>query len=113
MALAPITRSVTFASSKIAEHGPFNGFPHLKFKAYLSAKSQNEVSSSSDKLYAPFYWWEEAEDALQFLSHQGFKALTENLGKPNFKIGFPLAQRQVSHLSVNHCSRGLELPFAG
>ena len=48
-----------------------------------------------------------------FYPIKGFKALTENLGKPNFKIGFPLAQRQVSHLSVDHCSRGLELPFAG
>ncbi len=90
MALAPITRSVTFASSKIAEQGPFNGFPHLKLKAYLSAKSQNEVSSSSDKLYAPFYWWKETEDALQFLLIKGLKHLQKICESQTLKSDFLL-----------------------
>lgn len=89
-----------------------NGFPHLKFKAYLSAKKQDEACFSPENLYAPFYLWEEAEGATQFLSHQGFEALTGSFGRPNLDIWLPLAHKQVSDLSASQFATRRIIPIA-
>ena len=68
-----------------------NGFPHLKCKAYLSAKRQDEAYSSQHNLYAPFYIWDDAKGASAFLASQGFEALKESFGRPDIDIWLPLA----------------------
>ncbi|WP_319530361.1 DUF4865 family protein [uncultured Cohaesibacter sp.] len=70
-----------------------DGFPHLNFKAYLTARKQDDGPlASRQNLYAPFYLWDEAEGATDFLSHAGFAAVSEAFGRPNFDIWLPLAQ---------------------
>ena len=70
-----------------------DGFPHLTFKAYLTARKQDDGPlASKQNLYAPFYLWEMAEGATEFLSHAGFAAVAEAFGRPSLDVWLPLAK---------------------
>nr|WP_319513659.1 DUF4865 family protein [uncultured Cohaesibacter sp.] len=88
----PADYDMTRIDERIKSKGHLlNGFPHLKCKAYLSAKRQDEAYSSQHNLYAPFYIWDDAEGASAFLASQGFEALKDSFGRPNTDIWLPLA----------------------
>jgi hypothetical protein len=57
-----------------------DGFPDLRFKAYLSDR-RSELGSR-ENLYAPFYLWERPQGMDAFLSGPGFKAVSNAFGWP-------------------------------
>jgi len=57
-----------------------DGFPGLRFKAYLST-TVGKIGSSENR-YAPFYLWEQTEGLDAFLSGPGFKGVTSAFGWP-------------------------------
>ncbi len=69
---------------RIRDKGPLlDGFPRLRFKAYLAARKEGDGFISTENLYAPFYLWDEPEGIDAFLSSPGFTALTRDFGWPN------------------------------
>lgn len=67
---------------RIRDKGPLlDGFPNLKFKAYLRA-ARGDLGSH-ENLYAPFYVWDKAEGASDFLCGPGFQALANDFGWPS------------------------------
>ena len=60
-----------------------NGFPHLRFKAYLFADRTDGDITSNENLYAPFYLWDGPEGADRFLTSPGFEALSRDFGRPS------------------------------
>lgn len=68
---------------RIRDKGPMlDGFPHLRFKAYLSARKQR---GRAENLYAPFYLWDHPDGLSNFLSSPGFVGLTRDFGWPTVK----------------------------
>jgi len=68
---------------RIRDKGPMlDGFPHLRFKAYLSARQQG---GSAENLYAPFYLWDHPDGLSNFLTGPGFVGLTRDFGWPAVK----------------------------
>lgn len=59
-----------------------DGFPSLRFKAYLCARKKDAEIASAENLYAPFYLWDEPQGIDAFLSGPGFAALTRDFGWP-------------------------------
>jgi hypothetical protein len=69
---------------RIRDKGPLlDGYPNLKFKAYLRA-SRGDLGSH-ENLYAPFYVWDRAEGASDFLCGPGFQALARDFGWPSVR----------------------------
>ncbi len=80
----PADYDMAIIDRRIREKGPLlDGFPRLRFKAYLSAKKQDAGFSSVENLYAPFYLWDEPEGIDNFLTGSGFAALTRDFGWPS------------------------------
>lgn len=83
----PADYDMTIIDRRIRDKGPLlDGFPRLRFKAYLSAKKQDTGSAASENLYAPFYLWDEPEGIDSFLSSPGFAALTRDFGWPSVVV---------------------------
>jgi hypothetical protein len=79
----PADYDMEIIDRRIREKGPLlDGFPRLRFKAYLSAKMRDADLASTENLYAPFYLWDEPEGIDSFLSGTGFEALTRDFGWP-------------------------------
>jgi len=69
---------------RMRERGPgTDGFPHLAFKAYLSAR--RDEFGGQENLYAPFYLWDQPEGASNFITGPGFQALTQSFGRPGIE----------------------------
>jgi hypothetical protein len=82
----PADYDMGIIDQRIRDKGPMlDGFPHLRFKAYLSARRQDEGFASTENLYAPFYVWDEAEGLNNFLCGPGFAAPTKDYGWPSVK----------------------------
>lgn len=80
----PADYDMSIIDRRISEKGPlFDGFPRLRFKAFLSAKKEDAGFCSAENLYAPFYLWEEPEGIDSFLTSPGFAALTRDFGWPS------------------------------
>jgi hypothetical protein len=78
---------------RIREKGPMlDGFPHLRFKAYLSARTQDDGFTSLENLYAPFYLWDEPAGLDAFLTGPGFSAVARDFGWPSVRT-WMLARR--------------------
>lgn len=60
-----------------------NGFPLLRFKAYLFADRNDCDIGTCDNLYAPFYLWDAPAGADQFLTGPGFDVLSRDFGRPS------------------------------
>ncbi|MBJ7311539.1 DUF4865 family protein [Rugamonas sp. CCM 8940] len=70
--------------ARIADKGHLlDGFPGLRFKAYLSAERDDAALASADNLYAPFYLWDGSEGMNAFLGGAGFAAVTQAFGRPS------------------------------
>lgn len=83
----PADYDMAIIDKRIREKGHlFDGFPHLRFKAFLSARQQGGEFRSAENLYAPFYLWDEPEGINDFLSGPGFAAVTQSFGWPEVTI---------------------------
>ncbi|WP_414474342.1 DUF4865 family protein [Microvirga sp. M2] len=80
----PADYDMEIIDRRIQDKGPLlNGFPNLKFKAYLRA-ARGDLGSH-ENLYAPFYVWDKAEGASDFLCGLGFQALANDFGWPSVR----------------------------
>ncbi|KEP71701.1 hypothetical protein DL1_01465 [Thioclava dalianensis] len=80
----PADYDMAIIDRRIRDKGPMlDGFPRLRFKAYLSAKKEDADLTSAENLYAPFYLWDEPEGIDSFLSGAGFETLTRDFGWPS------------------------------
>lgn len=80
----PADYDMEIIDRRIRDKGPaMNGFPHLGFKAFLSAR-KGELGSR-ENLYAPFYLWDQPEGAADFICGPGFAALTDAFGRPRIR----------------------------
>lgn len=80
----PADYDMAIIDRRIREKGPLlDGFPHLRFKAYLSARTRDGDFPSAENLYAPFYLWDAPEGIDRFLASPGFAALTRDFGWPS------------------------------
>jgi len=78
----PADYDMAIIDRRIRDKGPLlDGFPNLKFKAYLRAVRGD--LGSHENLYAPFYVWDRAEGASDFLCGPGFQALANDFGWPS------------------------------
>ncbi|OLP61975.1 DUF4865 domain-containing protein [Xaviernesmea oryzae] len=78
----PADYDMTIIDRRIREKGPMlDGFPDLRFKAYLSARKEGALPSA-ENLYAPFYLWQADAGIDRFLSGPGFAQLTRDFGWP-------------------------------
>jgi hypothetical protein len=79
----PADYDMTIIDRRIRDKGPLlDGFPDLRFKAYLSARKGDGVTASVDNLYAPFYVWERDEGLTDFVCGPGFEAVAHSFGRP-------------------------------
>lgn len=80
----PADYDMSIIDRRIRDKGPLlDGFPRLRFKAYLAARKQDDGFQGAENLYAPFYLWDEPEGIDGFLSSPGFAALTRDFGWPS------------------------------
>ncbi|MBK1839626.1 DUF4865 family protein [Azospirillum sp. YIM B02556] len=80
----PADYDMTVIDRRIQEKGPLlDGFPRLRFKAYLAARKADAGFGGAENLYAPFYLWDEAGGVDGFLSSPGFSAVTRDFGWPS------------------------------
>lgn len=76
----PADYDMDIIARRIRDKGPMlDGFPQLRFKAYLSAKKRE---GSAENLYAPFYLWDHPDGLSNFLAGPGFATLTRDFGWP-------------------------------
>lgn len=81
----PADYDMAIIDRRIAERGHLlDDFPNLKFKAYLTAR-QNDETRSRENLYAPFYLWNHEDGLNDFLGGDGFAAVTQSFGRPQVK----------------------------
>jgi len=80
----PADYDMEIIDRRIRDKGPaMDGFLHLGFKAFLSAR-RGEFGSR-ENLYAPFYLWDQPEGASNFICGPGFAALTDAFGRPRIR----------------------------
>ena len=109
----PADYDMTLIDERIAAKGHMlDGFPHLKFKAYLSAKRKDAAYTSRHNLYAPFYIWNEADGASAFLSNQGFEAVANSFGRPNLDIWLPLSHSETDNITKSQFATRQIAPIA-
>jgi hypothetical protein len=78
----PADYDMTIIDRRIRDNGhKLDGFPDLRLKAYLSARTGE--MGSRDNLYAPFYIWERPQGMDAFLSGAGFKGVSTSFGWPS------------------------------
>jgi len=79
----PADYDMAIIDRRIHDKGPaLDGFPHLRFKAYLTARKQSGSSADSENLYAPFYLWDQPEGMNDFLCGPGFATMSGDFGWP-------------------------------
>lgn len=79
----PADYDMAIIDTRIRDKGHlFDGFPHLRFKAFLSARQRGGDFASTANLYAPFYLWDEPEGLNDFLSSPDFSGLAQTFGWP-------------------------------
>lgn len=77
----PADYDIGIIDRRIRDKGPLlDGFPNLKFKAYLRA-ARGDLGSH-ENLYAPFYVWDKADGVSDFLCGPSFQALAGDFGWP-------------------------------
>jgi hypothetical protein len=112
----PAGYDMSIVDRRIRDKGPsFDGFPHLRFKAFLSARKEDSAVASAENLYAPFYLWNETEGLNGFLAGAGFAALTHDLGWPSVRTWMVWhAELAADFSAAKYASREIEpiLPYA-
>ena len=83
----PADYDMAIIRRRIAEKGIMtDDFPHLAFKAYLSATRGSDHPATHENLYAPFYLWRNEKGMNAFLAGQGFAALCDAFGRPSIRL---------------------------
>lgn len=83
----PADYDMSIIERRIRDKGPMlDGFPGLIFKAYLSARRDDNAHPSTANLYAPFYLWENTEAMNSFLCGPGFAGVSNAFGWPQVNI---------------------------
>lgn len=105
----PADYDMAVIDRRIREKGPLlDGFPRLRFKAYLAARKQDAGFASAENLYAPFYLWDEPEGIDDFLSGPGFAAVTRDFGWPSVQTWLIRHAELTSNLSATtHATRDI------
>jgi hypothetical protein len=81
----PADYDMDIVDRRIVERGPLlDNFPNLRFKAYLTAR-RNDDGGSQENLYAPFYLWSHADGLNDFVCGDGFAAVSQSFGWPQVK----------------------------
>jgi hypothetical protein len=95
---------------RIRDKGPMlDSFPHLRFKAYLSAEKNSGDVNSAENLYAPFYLWDEPQGLTNFLTGPGFAAVSRDFGWPKVATWVVWHARLAQDLSAaRFASREIE-----
>ena len=82
----PADYDMGIVDRRIVEKGPLlDNFPNLKFKAYLTARKNDDETRSAENLYAPFYVWNHEDGLNAFVCGEGFAAVTQSFGWPQVK----------------------------
>lgn len=82
----PADYDMDIVRQRIASKGHMlDNFPGLAFKAYLHASKDQEPTSSSQNVYAPFYLWNDNDGMNNFICGDGFKAVSHAFGWPAVK----------------------------
>jgi len=83
----PADYDMAIIRHRIAEKGIMtDDFPHLAFKAYLSATRGSDHPATHENLYAPFYLWRNEKGMNAFLAGPGFAALCDAFGRPSIRL---------------------------
>jgi hypothetical protein len=108
----PADYDMAIIERRICDKGPLlDGFPHLRFKAYLSARKQGGDFPSAENLYAPFYLWDKPEGLNDFLSGPGFAGVAQAFGWPEVKI-WPVWHAELSAAALTearYATRNIEM----
>lgn len=79
----PADYDMTIIDRRMRDKGPLlDGYPDLRFKAYLAARRKEGDPLERENLYAPFYLWDAPSGIDRFLSGPGFSAVTRDFGWP-------------------------------
>jgi hypothetical protein len=81
--------------------GQMDGFAGLAYKAFAARDSSPGGAPPTDNLYAPFYLWDDAAGASEFLVGPGFAALCRDFGRPRVQLWTVLASRASSTLRAS------------
>jgi hypothetical protein len=82
----PADYDMRIVDQRIVDKGPLlDNFPNLRFKAYLTARKNDDDTRSQDNLYAPFYLWSHADGLNDFVCGDGFAAVSQSFGWPQVK----------------------------
>ncbi|RFB81173.1 DUF4865 family protein [Methylovirgula sp. 4M-Z18] len=82
----PADYDMAIIDRRIRDKGPLlDGFPHLRFKAYLAARKHDDGLRSAENLYAPFYLWDAPEGLNNFLTGPGFATVSRDFGWPSVR----------------------------
>jgi len=80
----PADYDMSIVDRRIRDKGPMlDGFPQLRFKAYLAARKEGGEIPGRENLYAPFYLWDGAEGLNNFLTGASFATLARDMGWPS------------------------------
>lgn len=86
----PLDYDMGIIDRRIAERGHLlDGFPGLRFKAYLTARPDQDGRFGPDKVYAPFYLWDDMAGLNAFVCGPGFAALSRDFGRPPVRTWIP------------------------
>lgn len=82
----PADYDMAIVDRRITEKGPMlDGFPNLRFKAYLTARRGREAAGGRENLYAPFYLWDNSTGLSDFLCGDGFAGVSGAFGWPQVR----------------------------
>jgi hypothetical protein len=82
----PADYDMAIIDRRITEKGPLlDGFPNLRFKAYLTAHRGSDTAGGRENLYAPFYLWDNSTGLNDFLCGDGFAGVTGAFGWPQVR----------------------------
>lgn len=82
----PADYEMSVIDQRIRDKGPLlDGYPGLRFKAYLSARKQDDRFANTENLYAPFYLWDDSNGLNNFVAGPGFAGVAEAFGWPSIR----------------------------
>lgn len=106
----PADYDMEIIDRRIRDKGPaMDGFLHLGFKAFLSARRGE--SGSRENLYAPFYLWDQPEGASNFICSPGFAALTDAFCRPRIRHWIVWSAQISSDLASARFAYSEQLPI--
>ena len=95
----PADYDMSIIDRRIRDKGTFtDGFPHLVFKAYLTAVKGDAKAGARANLYAPFYVWDSTEGLNNFVCGPGFAGVSASFGRPQVMTWIPWATETAANI---------------